>query len=892
MLGAVLALLSCEGGGSDIGPTIPEIPNEDYRVLVLDDAGRFVTNAAVRIDNLAEIGVTNQLGRSRISGSPSGIRLVSIDGRSASATDTDRLGSLVVSATLPDGGELPYAVYLPDISGSTGVTLNTGVLGTTVTLDDSATSGVILTVPAGTDVGAGGASSVTIRSGGLQNGHLPGVLPVPPANVRLWGAGAYIDPTVVTFAPGAALSMPNDLGLAAGALADLFHLELASGNWTQIGSGVVDGSGARIDAPAGSINTGGLYVFATVVPTSTTLTGRIVDPNGRLIPGALVRASGATTRSLGDGSFTLPPIAAVDASGAPLTVNLEANGGRSWRPTGIVASVPLTPGMQSVGDQEMETSTVGIVRIQMITEGFPDTNRRMNWSSSLGSTLGLGVGDSNGFVSYEDQFADSFSGLLTSRPKDLGNVYTTEVVANIGGQHHIDLQIFARTDFWWAPRSGNGPTATLVRDAIGTGPVQQAAVIAGDAPGTGLVGFTPENGAISVTYGNVNQGTASKSTTADGRTVISAWTSVDIDSARIEVPLEIARQVPNGGFTPHGLVFGQLVGGGVGTKTRSVFSTRQLTIEDWYDQIYSGFDLAGKFPRKFDPAVTGGTAFEIGVATERGNLSAAEGVMSGGVFTLERMGLVPRLAPQRGGTIQQDIPLDLVADTVFLGQDSLTNLAPPMTIADLSFDLLTQLADGNLVESARAVNGNMTQNGTSIEFTLPALQGQLGGGTYFVTLSGSNTSAGKTVSQRTIIPFREPIGPFVRFLDVPDIVSPAPGATVPATGFTVTYTVPISTLYILVKLRSETPTEVNDWTAILPASFNSFTFRELPMEAANPLVAGRTWTLSVTAARVETGVLSVVGDAYRRTIQNWIGIGPGDQQINATSSTSIQITTN
>jgi hypothetical protein len=50
--------------------------------------------------------------------------------------------------------------------------------------------------------------------------------------------------------------------------------------------------------------------------------------------------------------------------------------------------------------------------------------------------------------------------------------------------------------------------------------------------------------------------------------------------------------------------------------------------------------------------------------------------------------------------------------------------------------------------------------------------------------------------------------------------------------------------------------------------------------------------LTVTAARVETGPLSVVNDAYRRMLQNFVGIGPQDREVNAYSSTTIQVTTN
>ena len=190
----------------------------------------------------------------------------------------------------------------------------------------------------------------------------------------------------------------------------------------------------------------------------------------------------------------------------------------------------------------------------------------------------------------------------------------------------------------------------------------------------------------------------------------------------------------------------------------------------------------------------------------------------------------------------------------------------------------------------------MLVSGQDLRFQLPALSGTLAGGRHLVALRGTSTtgsgSSAVTVDQRTFIPFTSQAGPIVRFLDVPDIVSPAPGATVSSNAFTVRFTIPISTLYTLVELRSAVPSETWVWRAILPASIDRFTFRELPPESAQPLVFGRNYTLTVTAARVETGLLAGDPDAYRRITQNWVSIGSATREVNAWSSTQINITTN
>src|SRR5262249_23511009 len=156
-------------------------------------------------------------------------------------------------------------------------------------------------------VGQGAATSITLRTATLFEGHLPGVLPVPASGARLWSRGAFVDPPAATFAPGGALSLPNDLGLPPSAACELWSLD-APGRRTLLGAGVADPSGARINAATGSIPNGGLFAFAIPIATTTSLSGRVVDAVALPVEGAIVRVSNASTRTLRDGTFALPPI--------------------------------------------------------------------------------------------------------------------------------------------------------------------------------------------------------------------------------------------------------------------------------------------------------------------------------------------------------------------------------------------------------------------------------------------------------------------------------------------------------------------------------------------------------------------------------------------------------
>jgi len=694
----------------------------------------------------------------------------------------------------------------------------------------------------------------------------------------------------VTFSPGAQLSMPNDLGLAPNGMADLFHLDPTTGVWGRVGMGTVDASGTRIATPPGTVTVAGLYAFATTILTTTTVSGSVVDPLGQPIQGVMVRVPGANTVTMSDGSYVLAPIATTDAAGMPRDVVIEAHGGRDRMPVMTTSNVTLSPGTNQVGDLSLAAEWVSIFLVQMINQGEVQPGRRVRVSGNTGLQRAVGVTDASGQVSFVNQSANGYTGLLTTRLLDADSVDLTQAAIFVGaGTHSTSLQVFSQMQGSWTPRSGGGPTATYVVDREGTGPVANAAVVQGDVPQQGYVGLTPDSGAISGTYGDVGQATASIATSAGGVAVVSAFTMVDINSARIELPLLRATE-PTGAFDSHGLVCGTLQSAGSGTH--QVRATRTISIDDWYDEVFFDLDVEGDVPIKVDPAVTGGLAFRIGVPLPSGNLVGLELTAGSNGPALDRFGFVAGLQPVAGGEIDRDLMLEYVPDTQFRISDALTNLSSTIAPATLTFDLALGLASGEFVDVARGIGGNMSASGTNLDLTLPALSGALAGGTYYVALHGTSITGGKVVSQQTFTPLDGSTSPYVRFLDVPDIDSPAPGATVSATGFTVQFTIPISTLYTLIELRAVGSSDERVWSAVLPASIDSFTFRELPPESPQPITPGLTWELKVTAARIETGPLSTVPDAYTRVTENWVGLSAAEQQVNAYSSTAITVTTN
>lgn len=886
--GLVGLLAACKGGGSDIGPKLQPYPGADYAVVVQDDQGRPVAAAKVTIAGLAEFATTNRWGRARIPTRPSGTRVLTVDGTAAAAAAKDRLGVVSIAAQMPGRDEFPFVVTLPDTASSAGATLDAGVQGVARTLDDRATSGALLTLDAGSSVTAGTAAKITLRTAGLAPEHLPQALPAPASGAWTTGRGVYVDPPEARFQPGASLSLPNELGLSAGASATLFHLDTAGGTWSAVGVGTVDGAGARIEAGPGSVVEGGLYVFATPVAATTVLSGRVVRPTGEAVEGVLVKTAQAHARTTGDGRFTLPPVAAVDASGAARNVVLELHAGRDLAPARATTSTTAVAGVSDLGDLTLDTRAAGTVRVLLVTRGRADPRRPLAISSAEGLGRGIGISDGGGKVTFEE-IEKGWLGGVTSRfrPEDVSRIFRAEAIAFFGGGRVLDLLVFGSETNLWDGRSRSGDTIATVVDREGTGPIRFADVVRGVEPEKGHVGETSEAGRVIANFDGA--ATAVMRTQNAERTVISAFTMHGVDSTRIELPLERAPRLAQGAFDRHGIVEGALLSS-AGATLRRVRATRWLTREDWFEEVFEGRSVSGDVPLDEDPERSGAPSYSIGVPAPAGHLAAIAGTSAGGVVTVQRAGFAADVAPVEGERTALDLNLDLVADTSFLVRGARAGLHPWLTT--MSFDWAVERSDGVLVDMARGIGGNMAAAGVDVTFTLPALAGRLAGGRHLLVLRGEATQAGKSVRQREFLELTGSATEVEGMLGVPDITAPAPGATVSSGGFTVNFTVPAGAFYTVVELRSETASETRSWRAVLPPQETSFTFVKLPEQAPQVLAAGRAWTLAVTAARIGRGPLRSFQDPYRRVLVNWVGIRAGERGVDATSTTSIPVTTN
>jgi len=898
-----LALSSCtRGDGSDIGPDLRLLPPGDYKVLVRNDQGEAVVEAQILIAGVTGTATTGHTGRAMVTAVFDGTRVITVDGTNASATDNpdtqeddDELGTLSISTDTTGQQELPFTVFLPDVSGSTGLTMTTGAQGTPQTLADSGTSsGAELIVSAGDTVTFGMASSVTVKSGPLADVHLPGAIPGFLPGQAFTGRGVFISPVGVQFNIGASLSLPNDLALGASATADLYHLNPTTGIWSRVGGGTE--TGGRILAPTGSVQSGGLYTFVATSASSTVVTGRVLDkavPPALPVPveGVLVRGPQATTRTDGLGQYTLPPMARLDGSGSDRAVTVEFDGGRDFLPVRATAPVTLDAATKTV-DLPLDTVRVRDVRVLMINRGVRHPLQPINMSGEAGLNDGIANGNEIAQAWHND-LPTGWVGFETSRPKDADLIIRTVGVFELEGDPSaLDIRVFG-DEVGWLPRRGNS-TLTRVLDKVGTGPIELAYVIVGLLAGTGLEDLTNEFGITGADIGKDGQVTGVFSSESDGRKVVSAITMVMVNTGEISLPVGRALRRNLGAFQRFGMFAGSLTNG-VGSNTRRVRSSGTMTLQDFYNQTFLSQQPTFRIPKKVDPAVTGGTNYLFGVPNGLGHLAATEGTTTTGVFTLERLGLALNLPAVEGTRTTQDLELSLVANTPFTVTNALVDKDASIANSDLRFDLAGELPKNTLVDIDQNIGGNMTVSGNNLIFTLPAVPPALK--SYVLGLHGSALSSGRTITQQTFIRLDGVTAPTVPMLPPPTVTSPTPGGTISSSGFTVTLAAPANTMYTVLQLRTnDDPDDVREWTVLLPASTTSFPFVTWQTGVPTLLVPGRTWTFTATSVRIDSGPLvDPMYDevaAYLRINANWVGIKEADREVAAFASNSFTVTSN
>jgi hypothetical protein len=172
------------------------------------------------------------------------------------------------------------------------------------------------------------------------------------------------------------------------------------------------------------------------------------------------------------------------------------------------------------------------------------------------------------------------------------------------------------------------------------------------------------------------------------------------------------------------------------------------------------------------------------------------------------------------------------------------------------------------------------------------LTGSLAGHEWLVALQASGPGTTGLVTQRAL----QRIGAGgitpVPLLGAPQVTAPSNGSSVPADGFTVQFTLPSGTSYAVLELRSVLAGDTRSWQAVVPPDQTSFIFPKLPAEAPNPLLAGRTYTLTVSAFRIDTGPLLQSATPYRDLTTFLFSVDAYERGVTAMSSHTISITAN
>lgn len=886
-----LLLAGCGvGDGSDIGPKLPKLPDASCKVVVLDDQGRGVVGASVSIGDTMR-AVTGRNGRGDLLANPRGRVLVAVDAADGAAVAGDRLGSYRVATTIA-GPDLPAVLHVPEFPAAASAALATGTQVAATTISSSA--GGSLLVAAGSSVGAAGAgSTVEVRLGDLQAQHLPGDLPTAPSGAWLFGRGLWVEPVDVSFTPAASIDVADDLGLGGGT-AQLFRLDPVSGEWQAVAA-TAQSVGGRL-VGNGAIAAGGLYAFAAAVD-AVTVTGRIVDAVlvPEPLPDVLVVVDQGKTFTDRNGRFTVAGVAATFADGSPRSAVIESFAGGSWLPVRSATTAPVGVGAIDVGDLVLDTLSAGNVRALQVLQGRALTVKPARLSSLLGDVALATTTDDNGQVLFEDVPAEYF-GFQDGRGLDVDEVVYGQAIGFLDrGRRWLDSYQFFFERTWY---QGGRSSRTYVSDALGGGPLEDAAIVQGTVPGQGREGFTSEGGTLFVTRDFAGRATATRRSQRDGRAIVHAFSIERPNGEHLELPLQRVLRTPLGAFERHGLVAGTLLGADA-ARQHELRVTRRLSVQEWWDQIAEGAPTATAVPIDVDPAITHAD-FVAGVPAVGGNLAAIEFQSPGGKKTLEKVGVVADLLPSEGQRIVRDIPLDAPVNESYGVPNALLGAPPELDVDQLSMALALQQPSGRIVEVARGLRGNHVAVGSDLAFTLPALTGPLAGHGWLVLLDGSYPSNGTTVRCSVLIslPRPSPLPSFplgaVRIASFPELVAPANGATVPAAGFNVNFTLPADALHGAIELRSEVGGETLLWQALLPPDASEFAFVTLPVDVATPLVPGRTYSLTVSAFFGDGALTDVVDpyDPYEFLSTFAQSIGLIERGANRVSRRTIQITTN
>ena len=893
---------ACSGDGSDIGPLIAPLEGPVLFATVQDDDGRGVANARVEIVGLGA-AATTRTGRAELPVAPAGRRLVRVapENGAAALDGLDDLVGYAVELDTSGSFGIEEVLHVADVRPSNGTSVVNGAQPGAVTLmDDTAPSGAVVTLASGTVVSGLTSSPGTLRSGRLLPEHLPGMLPGEGGTIP--GRGVQLAPAGVTFSPAATLSAPAD-GFPANSSVVLYRLDETSGAWTQVGLGMVDGAGARIDSIGGVVGRTGLYAFGQAsMAALTTVTGSVVDADGVGVSGVFVRSPQARAVTGVDGGFELSAFASLDGSGGVRSLPVEFVGGGPLRPmrqTTTITTVVGDPELELPAEIELDTVPMATFRGLLVSRGRPFVGTWFGLSASDRPSEVSGFTDGNGRIDlFEvDTTVVTFVSARINTADPLTAFSTEGATFLPRGLRSLDLRLFVAEVS--AISSGTDTFAFPV-DERGGGTVEGAILVRDVGAGLELLGPAPPTGAVPVPLGDDGTITAALQTTAaGGRDVISAYSIRRPGTSRVELLLQRARAEPEGFLETHISVSGEIQGAPGSSPQRRLLAAPLQLRRTWFDDVARGIPRStGGLPRDVDPNTSAGaTAFTVGVPRSFPWLAVAVGDVVSGQFRVDEAGAaVVQVADPSATSVTVDVDASIPWTNSVGVPAALTNLDGRLDQADFELDVAFSLPTNFLVDAVRDVGGNhMFGMSGDVTLVLPEAGAMQVSGlaSSLVWLSGTDTvGSGERVMQGQLLEFDTAgnrVSGEVGFLSVPTITAPVQGATVGASaGVDVTWVAPdgVDAIEVELRTRDRSAPVQRRWCALVAPEITQFRFGDMPDTVPDPIEPGD-YTLSVRALRVASGVLLSVERPFL-----WVSerrFAYRDSNLGATTQSSFEI---
>ena len=392
-----LALCGCVGKGSEVGPQLPDPPEQTAAGVVLDPQGNPISNAAVTMGS--DTRFTDARGRFRFPTNPQGNVVLTVDARMTTnlAVPAGIFDQMTVSGTFaPDtNGVFSGPIILPNftLGASAAISVNQGAALAGTLVDPASGAELVLTGAVATIPGST-ATSTTLRFVSFPADSAS--VPLDVQGVIRAGALYFaIAPAGIQFAtPPTVRTSDATFGIAAAiSHGKLVSPELdaldSSGAWGLEGAAAVGGGSLS----SAAVSRGGIHCLSIASPGSsqTIVTATIVDRNLDPLPRALSFArDGRASRADNQGLLAIPGVQAADADGVPIPVTLTSVAPIFRAQQAIRTDVLLgKPGVgltTDFNDRPLATVPAGRVRVLCLYRGEAMSNARVGVANSLGGT--------------------------------------------------------------------------------------------------------------------------------------------------------------------------------------------------------------------------------------------------------------------------------------------------------------------------------------------------------------------------------------------------------------------------------------------------------------------------------------------------------------------------